>query len=76
MSGQVLIWLLVLVVLIGLAWEFGVRRGRSREVELNNESWEIYRAARRVHDQAAAAFEELLNEARRHDPPVDERHRR
>lgn len=65
--------MMLLVVLIGVAWRLAVWRTRSRYVELNRQSLEVYRAARRVHAQAVSAFDELLTEARRNAKRGEER---
>jgi hypothetical protein len=46
-----------------LACEFYERREERLE-RLNRESWEIYKASRRIHDETAQALQELFEEAR------------
>jgi Tfp pilus assembly protein PilV len=42
------------------------RREQSARAErLLNESWEMYRASRRLHDQTAAALESMFDAARK-----------
>ena len=59
----------VVATTLGL-WALGVavagdeRRHRKRVERLNEESWEVLEASRRIHDQTAEAFQALFDEAR------------
>jgi hypothetical protein len=55
--------LIGLAVLGFLACDLYERREERLE-RLNRESWEIYRASRRIHDETAEALQELFEEAR------------
>jgi hypothetical protein len=52
----------VTFVVLGLCELY--ERREARLERLNRESWEIYRASRRIHDQTAEALQELFEEAR------------
>ena len=47
----------------GLIFELHERRAERLE-RLNRESWEMYRATRRIHDQTTEALQALFDEAR------------
>ena len=47
----------------GLMFELHERRAARLE-RLNRESWELYRASRQIHDEAAEALQALFDEAR------------
>ena len=55
--------LIGLVVLGFLACDVYERREERLE-RLNRESWEIYRASRRIHDETSQALQDLFEEAR------------
>jgi hypothetical protein len=52
-----------LAVLGFLACDLYERREERLE-RLNRESWEIYRASRRIHDETSQALQDLFEEAR------------
>jgi hypothetical protein len=55
--------LIGLAVLGFLACDVYERR-EARLERLNRESWEIYKASRRIHDETAQALQNLFDEAR------------
>ena len=59
----------VVLILAGLAVAVLVlcelyERREQRLERLNRESWEIYRASRRIHDETAQALQDMFEEAR------------
>jgi hypothetical protein len=55
-----MVGLAVAVLLICELYE----RREERLERLNRESWEIYRASRRIHDETAQALQDMFEEAR------------
>ena len=61
--------MVAILILVGMAvavlgmCELYVRREERLE-RLNRESWEIYRASRRIHDETAQALQDMFEEAR------------
>ena len=55
--------LVSLAAAVLLAFELSERREERLE-RLNRESWEIYKASRRIHDETAQALQDLFEEAR------------
>jgi Tfp pilus assembly protein PilN len=59
---------LVMALLVFGAVELFARWNQAREERrqrLLEESWALYRASRRIHDETAAALQSMLDEARR-----------
>lgn len=55
---------LICFAVIGLAAVELYERREQRLERLNRESWEVYRASRRIHDETAQALQDMFNEAR------------
>jgi hypothetical protein len=53
----------VLTLIGGLMFELHERRAEPLE-RLNRESWETFRATRRIHDETAEALQAMFEEAR------------
>lgn len=61
---EALVLTLIGLTLVGsVLWERHERRAE-RLARLNRESWELYRASRRIHDETSAALQALFEEAR------------
>ena len=61
--------MVAVLILIGMALAvLGMcelyERREERLERLNRESWEIYRASRRIHDETAQALQDMFEEAR------------
>lgn len=64
-----------LALLGGLLFELHERRRVERLARLNEESWAVLQAARRIHDEAAQALEAMLEavqspELEQFEPPA------
>ncbi len=60
-EGLVLTLLVLLAVQVYASWR---ARREDRQERLLRESWAVYRASRRIHDETAGALQAMLDQAR------------